>query len=246
MLQVGELQRLTTPVAAPAQDSANARDELLVLERFDQVIVGAVVECQHSIRESIFGGQHEDRCVAASPYPSANFQAIHAGQHPVEHDHVGSHSLGYPDCRRSVSTVRHIEALVGESQPHKRCRPRIVLNDKRSDQGICAPGTLVDVTVVHGPIMRPNTERSLRQCREFGEVRSTGRVLDATREVATELTLRANHGNTTMTSSDNARQTSASGGTYAPINASTTPSPRPPITAPRGLSMPPRTALAKA
>ncbi|MPN29437.1 hypothetical protein SDC9_176890 [bioreactor metagenome] len=42
----------------------------------------------HAIFQRFLGGQHQNRDTAHLTYPSANFNAIHARQHPIEHHQI--------------------------------------------------------------------------------------------------------------------------------------------------------------
>ena len=91
---------------APAQQRAHAREQLLALERLDQVVVGADVEPLDARIQRVARGEHEDRrVVLVAPQLAGDLDAVHAGQTEVEHDQVGEEGLG---------VVERLDAVVGE------------------------------------------------------------------------------------------------------------------------------------
>src|SRR3954470_23204237 len=61
--QVADPQRRHPARRAAAQERAHAREQLLALERLDEVVVGADVEPLHARLERVAGGQDQDRRV---------------------------------------------------------------------------------------------------------------------------------------------------------------------------------------
>lgn len=74
--------------AAP-QNCPDARLEFKNRERLGKVIVGTEFETEHAVQLGRFCRQHQDRNrdrLAAQV--AAELQAVHAGQHQVEHDEL--------------------------------------------------------------------------------------------------------------------------------------------------------------
>src|SRR4051812_13467108 len=63
--EVADAQRRHPARRPPAQQRAQAGQELLALERLDEVVVGAGVEALHARLERVAGGQHQNRDVLA-------------------------------------------------------------------------------------------------------------------------------------------------------------------------------------
>jgi hypothetical protein len=76
--------------ARAAQHGANARQQLARGKRLGQVIVGAHLKAEDAVGLFVFRRQHQDRQRrgAFRVQAAAQRQAVLAGQHQVEHDHV--------------------------------------------------------------------------------------------------------------------------------------------------------------
>src|SRR3954447_14268394 len=85
-LEVARGQRRGAARRAAAQQGAHAREELLALERLDQVVVGARVEPLDARLQRIPSGEHENRDVAVGAQPLGHLEAVEAGQAQVEQD----------------------------------------------------------------------------------------------------------------------------------------------------------------
>ena len=74
---------------ATAQQRAHAREQLLALERLDEVVVGAGVEPLDARFERVARGQHQDRHVVVLAQRLGDLDPVEAGEAEVEHDEVG-------------------------------------------------------------------------------------------------------------------------------------------------------------
>ena len=79
---------LDRPRLRPAQDRAQACQQLAGREGLRDVVVGAQLQTDHAIRLVPFGGQHDHRNAAVLTNAPANFQAVHAGHHHIQQDRV--------------------------------------------------------------------------------------------------------------------------------------------------------------
>ena len=95
--EVAHLQ-LHRPFLSPTtKQRADSRDEHHEGEGLGEEIVRARIERPHLVPRSILGRQHQDgRPVAGVPEVRANFVAVAAGKHDVEHDRVVLALLGEP------------------------------------------------------------------------------------------------------------------------------------------------------
>jgi len=84
--QVGEAQVVTRSYSP--EQSAHPRQELLVGERLDQVIVGTGVETFHALLCAAQRRQQQDRHLSSRSKAPAHRDAIKAGKHHVQHDEV--------------------------------------------------------------------------------------------------------------------------------------------------------------
>src|SRR5262249_55421599 len=72
---------------APEQ-RAQAREQLLALERLDEVVVGTGVEALDARLERVARGEHEDRDVVGRSQPPRDLDAIELRQPEIEDDEV--------------------------------------------------------------------------------------------------------------------------------------------------------------
>ncbi len=98
-LQVADLERGGAAWGPAAQQGADPGQQLLALERLDQVVVGAAVEAGDPVLGLGPGGQHQDRHVTLLAEAAADLDPVEAGEAEVEDDQVGDE----PD--------RHVERL---------------------------------------------------------------------------------------------------------------------------------------
>jgi len=85
-------QRLLRPgapgVIRPAQDGADAGQQLTRVERLGEVVVGAELQADDAIRLLPHSCQHDDRHFALAAQPTSQIEPGLARQHQVEHDQL--------------------------------------------------------------------------------------------------------------------------------------------------------------
>ncbi len=91
-LEIGESEPVGRSRAA--KQRPHAREQLLVGERFHQVVVGAAVQTAHAMLGAAESGQHEDRKLRGLAHPAADRHAVRARKHQVEHHQVRHSSAG--------------------------------------------------------------------------------------------------------------------------------------------------------
>ena len=64
-LEVREPEHLAGWRGPPPEQRVHARQQLLEVERLDEVVVGAGLEALHAVLDLVTGGEHEDRDVVA-------------------------------------------------------------------------------------------------------------------------------------------------------------------------------------
>ena len=85
------------------QQGAHAREQLLALERLDEVVVGARVQPLDARVERVAGGQDQDRHVVVGAQRARDVEAVELGQAEVEDHEIGHERaavLQSRGCRR--------------------------------------------------------------------------------------------------------------------------------------------------
>ena len=110
-------------------------------ERLRQVVVGAGVEAADAILDRVARGQHQHRRPdAVRAQPAADLDAVHAGEHQVEHDRVVLGRARHPQRvfagAGDVGGVR----LLDEPAPQQRRELGLVLDDQHAHAAHCRRG----------------------------------------------------------------------------------------------------------
>ena len=87
--QIRAMEDLAAAGISTPKQCADPRQELVVRERLDEIVVGARIEPGDAIGDGVARGEHQDgqiRSVAQSP---ADLHAVDAGEHDVEYDEIG-------------------------------------------------------------------------------------------------------------------------------------------------------------
>ena len=79
------------------------------MEGLGEVVVGAQLQPDHLVCHLVPSREHDDRNLAGLPDLPADGEAVHAGQHDVEHDQVG---LELAEAVEGLDAVRHAFDLV--------------------------------------------------------------------------------------------------------------------------------------
>ena len=111
--------------ACAAEERAQARDELLVRERLDQVVVGACLEPDHPVAHRVSGREHQNgQLVTLGAKLLADLHAVATGHHHVEHDSVKDPCAQMRECLVAVLGDLDLEAMRDEHAPEslpQRC-----------------------------------------------------------------------------------------------------------------------------
>jgi hypothetical protein len=94
--QIADAQRRAPARGCAAQQRADPGQQLLALERFDEIVVGAGVKAGDASLEGVAGGQHQDRDAVVATQLPRDLDAVDLRQPEVEDHHVGQ------ECRRLV------------------------------------------------------------------------------------------------------------------------------------------------
>ena len=88
------------------------REQLLALERLDEVVVRADVEALDAGVERVARGQHQDRrVVLVLAQPAGDLDAVHAREAEVEDEQVGEERVDLVERRDAVAGEAHLVAL---------------------------------------------------------------------------------------------------------------------------------------
>ena len=127
--EVGELKDARRERRA-TQQSADAGKQFRVGEWLHQVVVGAGIEPADAVGRAASGGQHQDRQVAACPQLPADFQAVDAGHHQVEHHEIGRVRAGLFERLRAAEGNLDVVALGAEDTLDSAGNHRVVVHHK--------------------------------------------------------------------------------------------------------------------
>ena len=153
--------------AVAAQQGAQARDELVRVERLDEVVVRAGLEPLHALLHCIACREQEHRQrEALGADPPGHREPVHRRHGHVEHQHVRHRAL-HPDERgASVARALHGETGGGQHALEHAADGRIVVDDERP----CPPPRRF-----RGPPSPPCRERrSARSHAHYGWLPFTG------------------------------------------------------------------------
>src|SRR4051812_42039454 len=131
-LQVADDQRRAAPRRAPAQERAQPRQQLLEVERLDQVVVGAGVEPLDARVDRVARGEHQDRHVAVGAQAAGDLDAVDLGQPQVEHDGVGLEHRGLVERLAAVGGEADVVALAAQRPAYDVADVGVVLDDQHS------------------------------------------------------------------------------------------------------------------
>ena len=120
-----------------AEDSAHARDQLLVDERPHDVVVGAPGEAAHPVDRVAARADHDHRYVAVPgaaglprPEPTAELEARRVREDRVEKDEIRALCLHELERRRRPVDSEDLEAVVAQLLGEEGPRGLLVLDDQ--------------------------------------------------------------------------------------------------------------------
>jgi hypothetical protein len=151
-LQVGEGQprgRLGPLAAGAPEHGADPGEQLFETERLGDVVVAAGGEPAELILGRITGGQEDDRRAGAlGAEATRDLEALHVGQHDVEHDQVRTVPLGGLHGLGARGRGDHVEARVPQAGRQQLQDVRLILDNKQP--GV-RPLLLIGGDHIHAP-----------------------------------------------------------------------------------------------
>ena len=109
--QVGDDERRAAARRAAAQERAQPGEQLLALERLDEVVVGAGVEALDARLDRVARGEHEDRHVVGGAQAPRDLDAVELRQPEVEDHEVGVVGRGLVERGLAVAGDAHVVAV---------------------------------------------------------------------------------------------------------------------------------------
>ena len=116
------LGALVAPIGGAAQQGTHAGNHLHHAVRLGEVLVGAAVEGGHNVELGAFRGHHDHghaRKARGIADAMEDFQPVGAGQHDVEHDHIGKAARA---GRTELHVVRHALGLNPRLREGVKCQ----------------------------------------------------------------------------------------------------------------------------
>ena len=126
--------------AAAAERRLDAGDELAHPERLRQVVVGADPERVHLVVLGPAGGHGDDR--RADPLPARRLgyrPAIEAGQHHVDHGHIGPLIAELGQAALAILDPLHLEAGMAQMLEHHTRNDGVVLDHEHASHASTVP-----------------------------------------------------------------------------------------------------------
>ena len=96
--EVADLEHRRPLHRRTAGQRAQPRQQLPEVERLRQVVVGAGVEAGDAVVDGVASSQHQHgRPDAVASQAAADLEAVHSGQHHIEHDRVVRNGSRHPE-----------------------------------------------------------------------------------------------------------------------------------------------------
>ena len=135
--QVADPQRRHAARRPAAQQRPQAREQLLALERLDEVVVGADVEPLDARLERVARGEHQDRHVVAVLAQAArDVDAVEPREPEVEHDQVGQERVRLVERLHAVGGELDVVAVEAQRALQDVGDLLVVLDDEHADRAV--------------------------------------------------------------------------------------------------------------
>jgi hypothetical protein len=126
--QVMESWRMSVALENVTQPQQNFPD----IERFGDVVVGAVFQSDHSIKRLIAPGDHDNRKVSLGADFLRDFQTTHLTKPKIERYQVNRILCEAAHCLIPVSGLEDFEAFVGQRSTQHSSHSRFVVDDQNA------------------------------------------------------------------------------------------------------------------
>src|SRR3954468_6821970 len=130
--QVGDDERRAAPRRPAAQQRAQAGEQLLALERLDEVVVGAGVEALDARLDGVARGEHEDRHVVGRAQAPRDLDAVDLREAEIEDHEVGMVGGGLVERGLAVARDPHVVAVQAQRALQDLGDLVVVLDDEHA------------------------------------------------------------------------------------------------------------------
>ncbi len=137
--QVGEAE-LVVVVGAEraAQQGAQPRDQLVEVERLDEVVVRAGLQSLHAVGHRVARGEHQHRyAVAVMAQPPAHLESVDVGHQHVEHHHVGAAAAHRLERLATAGRELDLVALDHQGAAQRLAHRSLVVSNQDSHAHLC-------------------------------------------------------------------------------------------------------------
>ena len=132
--EIADAQRRHAARRAAPQQRAHAREQLLALERLDEVVVGADVEALDARLQRVAGGEHQDRrVVAVVAQALGDIDAVQPRQTEVEDDDVRQERVRLVEPAHAVRGELDLIALEAQRALEDLRDLLVVFDDEHAD-----------------------------------------------------------------------------------------------------------------
>src|SRR3954453_4325335 len=131
-LQVADDEPRTSARRPAAQQRAQAREQLLALERLDEVVVGAGVEALDARLDRVARGEHEDRHIVGRAQAPRDLDAVDLRQAEIEDHEVGMVGGGLVERCLPVARDPHVVAVQAQRALQDLGDLVVVLDDEHA------------------------------------------------------------------------------------------------------------------
>ena len=129
MDDVADLQHLRRRLVRPPQPRPDPGDELLGLERLENVVVGAGLQPEDDVYGVGLRGQHDDRHARLAPDLAAHVDPVGTGQHQVKQHQIRPGLAEGVKRLIPVGHERRLESLTAEHDAKHLRERRVVIDD---------------------------------------------------------------------------------------------------------------------
>jgi hypothetical protein len=133
--QIGAVEDLAAAPLAPPKKRTYPREELVVCEWLNEIVVGPRIKPGDAVGNGVARGEHQDRQIRSVSQAPADLHSVDPREHDVEDDEIRR-----PIARgnKRAWTIRrgvHGVALVDQSPPQRRCEASVVVDHEDAFAG---------------------------------------------------------------------------------------------------------------